>query len=359
MKKLLFCCLILSLMLWLPTLAAQDATTQVPDLTGLNVPQAAARLNEAGLRLGAEQVVLWTTGANGAPNTISTQSVAAGSAVAPGSAVDISVLRSPNMEMIYDDNDLTLVNKSGDLADVTGMRLASTAGGSASLVVIDRLPDNLKASQCFQFWTEWRNAPKGMTECRFIQSWVRGLNASEHFWTQTAGVQQFTVLENGVERITCPGAPVGSQDNPLRCEFFYGGTGAADITQYIYFAYTLDTLTVINQSPDKWMPTDRTTIFNPNVPDTSLFVGDPTLFQNPDVVGDITQLAPGQCLLLSVNRPDGTTPVQPCQVVAYHDVNPIFAFWTAAFEIESATDGQRHGCPAATAERPVICILPQ
>lgn len=39
------------------TARAQDVS--VPDLTGLNVPQAAALLNRAGLRLGAENVAAW------------------------------------------------------------------------------------------------------------------------------------------------------------------------------------------------------------------------------------------------------------------------------------------------------------
>lgn len=50
---------VMSLVMGVP-LVAQDAAGVVPDLTGLNVAQAAAALSEAGLLLGQQIPVTWT-----------------------------------------------------------------------------------------------------------------------------------------------------------------------------------------------------------------------------------------------------------------------------------------------------------
>lgn len=358
MQKIVLMGLIL-LWIWVPTTFAQESGVNVPDLTGLNLAQATARLNEVGLRMGNEETVLWTIDSPQPPNIVSNQSAAPGTSVPAGSAVDVTILRDPNMLLIYDDNDITIVNQTGNIVDVTGMRFVSQEGQSAALSVASRLNTYIREDQCFQVWSVWRNGPKGLDECRFIQSWIRNTTPPEHFWTQVAGVSRFAVLESGIERANCPAAPPNSQDNPLTCEFFYGGKSAADVTPYIYFVYTPTSIALINQSTDRWMPTDRTEILNPNVEDTTLYMGDPALFGNPDTLGDITLLAPGQCLLLTVNQPSNLAPPQPCNVIAYADINPQFAFWTAAFQTQGATDGRLHDCPAASPERAVICIVPQ
>src|SRR5690348_12468683 len=108
-KKYLLLALCL-ICLFAGTVYAQDAA--VPDLTGLNVPEAAALLNKNGFALGAENNVGWTADSGQEQNTIKGQSVAAGQTAAPGSAIDVTVLRSPNAMLIYDDNDLSLVNKT-------------------------------------------------------------------------------------------------------------------------------------------------------------------------------------------------------------------------------------------------------
>jgi hypothetical protein len=364
MYKLLLLGLI-ALALFVPSVAAQEATVVVPDLTGLNVPQAAAILNAVGLRLGNEESGGWTDGAGLARGSISAQSLAPSTIVTSGTVVDVSVLQSPNMLLLYDDNDLTVVNLSANVADVTGLRFTSVEGNPAALAAI-RWASNLRNGQCLQAWSISRNGPKGLDDCQFIQNWLTTNNTGEHFWTQANGVQRFAVLEEGIERATCPAAPVGSQDNPLRCEFFYAGAGAgADVTNYLYFAYTPDAIVIINQSNDKWMPTDRTTIFNFNPgisnPGAPLIFGDTNLLREEFTTGfgDVTRLAPGQCIMFSTNHPEGTKSPQPCNVIAQRDLSPQIAFWLADFEIESATDGQRHTCPAASAGRPTLCILPR
>ena len=338
----------------------QEDTVIVPDVTGLNVAQSASILNELGLRLGVEEAVPWTENAGLPEGSINGQSVEAGTSVEYGTTVDVSVLRSPNMVLIYDDNDLTLVNLTINVADITGLRFAATEGTPASFASA-RWGSNLRENRCAQIWSIPRNEPKSLPECERIQNWLTTNLTGEHFWTQVNGVQQFAVIDNGIERATCPAAPAGSQDSPLRCEFYLEGASAAqDITTYIRMVYTTDTFAIINSSEDLWMPTDRTTIINRVTGvDSPLIVGNPELFQNPETIGDITRLAPSQCLLLTANTPQGTEPPQPCAVIAQVDVPPETAFWQAAFQIESANDGQLHDCPAASAGRLTLCIVPQ
>jgi beta-lactam-binding protein with PASTA domain len=99
---------------------AQNAV-QVPDLTGMNVPQAAAALNRVGLGLGSETGEAWTAASGLEQNRIKAQSIAAGQSAASGSTIDVTVLRSPNVALIYDDNNLTLINKTGGDLDLTGI----------------------------------------------------------------------------------------------------------------------------------------------------------------------------------------------------------------------------------------------
>ena len=108
MRKL--CCLILLFALILPVYAQE---TTVPDLTGLRVPQAAAELNRSGLRLGRQEAQPMTAADSVTPNTVAGQSVAAGELVASGTTVDIRVWSAANITLIYDDNDLTMLNLTG------------------------------------------------------------------------------------------------------------------------------------------------------------------------------------------------------------------------------------------------------
>ena len=116
--------------------SGQENTVVVPDLTGLNVPQSAAVLNELGLQLGVQEAIAWTQASGMGEGSISAQSVEAGSRVEPGTSVDVSVLHSPNMLLIYDDNDLTMVNLTINVADITGVRFAATEGTPASFATM-------------------------------------------------------------------------------------------------------------------------------------------------------------------------------------------------------------------------------
>ena len=352
--------LLLIMLFSVSMVTAQENTVAVPDLTGLNVPQAASILNTLGLSLGVEDAVPWTEASGLAEGSISGQSVEAGATVEAGSSIDVSVLRSSNMMLIYDDNDLTLVNLTINIADITGLRFAATEGTPASFAA-SRWGSNIRDNRCAQVWSIPRNQSKSLPECQDIQSWLTTNLTGEHFWTQANGVQQFSVIDNGIERVSCPAAPVGSQDAPLRCEFYAEGAGAAqDITTYLRLAYTTDSFAIINTSADLWMPTDRTPIIN-NVTGTAtpLIIGDANLFQNPEMVADITRLAPQQCLLMTTNAPQNAMPPQSCSVIAQVDVPATTAFWLAEFQIDSANDGQIHNCPAATPGRLTLCIVSQ
>ena len=114
-------------------LVAQEQTVTVPDVTGLNVPQAAALLNKNGLRLGLENNQGWTADSGLPENTINGQSIPTGQTTPFGTTIDVNVLRSPNALVIYDDNDLTLVNHSGGDLNLTGITFVAANGNGAQL----------------------------------------------------------------------------------------------------------------------------------------------------------------------------------------------------------------------------------
>lgn len=341
---------------------AQDDAITVPDLTGLNVPQAASTLNRLGLALGTENAVDLATGNGLDAGLITEQSVAPDTSITRGSAIDISVLRSDNVQLLYDDNDITLINTTNNVGNVTGLRFAAVEGTSPASFAATRWGSNVRENGCLQLWSIVVRNAKSVSGCDTTQ-WLTTNVTGEHFWTQLNGVEQFAVIENGIERASCDAAPEGSQDNPLSCTFYLSGAGSADdITSYLRFEYTPSAITIVNPTTDRWMPTDRTTIFNfnPNIENqgASLLMGDEALFQNPDIVADITQLAPQQCILLTSDN-EGGAPPQACDVIAQRNLSSSVAFWLADFELESATTAQRHTCPAANAERLTICIVPQ
>lgn len=339
---------------------AQDAII-VPDIIGLTVPEAAAVLNSAGLILGTEEAISVADGNGVEIAHISSQSIASNAEAAAGSSIDIGVVRSPNVTLVYDDNDFTLMNSTNNVADVTGLRFVAIEGDNPASFAATRWGSNVREQWCLQVWSVNARDRKPVSGCQDIQ-WLSTTNTGEHFWTAENGVTTFSVVENGIERVQCSAAPVGSQDNPSRCSFYLDGAGSADdISPYTYFVYTPEVILIYNPTPDLWMPTDRTTIFNlnPAVGDAGagFIMGDPVLFGNPDTIGDVYQLAPGQCIMLStVENP---AMPQDCHIVAQATVASATAFWLADFELDSATDQPMHTCPAASAEQPTVCILPQ
>jgi len=352
--------LMVGLLLVMFPVQAQDEVT-VPDLTGLTLPKAAALLNSLGLNLGTELAVDWTAASGLPENTISEQALASNTAVTRGTSVDVGILRVPNVVLIYDDNDLTLVNTTQNITDLTGLRFAAVVGNPASFAA-NRWGSNLGEKRCSQIWAIPRNQSKKMPECEDIQNWITTNSTGEHFWTQTSGVEEFAVVDNGIQRTTCPAAPTNSQDAPLRCSFYFEGANAGqDTTFFYYFAYTTDAMVLLNPSEDKWMPTDRTTIYGTNATTTPLVLGDSVTWgENFEVeVGDLTRLAPNQCLMMTTASAIGAESPEACTAIAQQAQGVQTTFWLSEFEIESANDGQRHTCPAATPGRLTRCIVPQ
>jgi hypothetical protein len=333
---------------------AQEATVPVPDLNGLSVPAAAALLNKSGLRLGAENNQGWTADSGLPQNTISGQSIPAGQTVAPGTAVDVNVLRSPNVILIYDDNDLTLVNRTGGDLGLNGLTFNALDGNGASFAA-SRWAGSVRPDQCMQVWSVGRNGAKGLDECSTIQNWLVTTNGNEHFWTGAGGTTQFAVLQNGVQRATC------AVSNPGRCEFYVASSGAGgDATAYVYFAYTPDRAAIINQSADQWMVLSGFNVVNNFAGGVSVPVGDPNLYTKlPPDVETVERLAPGQCILFTDQTPaPEAEPPQPCEVIARLDIGASVIFWGDAFGIQSS-DGQARACPAATPDRLTVCVMPR
>ncbi len=340
---------------------AQDSEPVVPDVSGIAAPVAAARLNQAGFRLGTQTLAIWTAESGVPQNTIVAQSPAPGSTAAHGSVVDVTVVRVPNISLVYDDNDLTVMNRSDEPLALNALRFSVVEGSPASLAAT-RWTDRLRERECLQVWSVARNGPKDVEGCRFIQNWFSTGDVGEHFWTQTSGAQRFDVTENGVERAICAAAPPDSQDSPSRCDFFLEGDGPlAEAAPYVYFAYTPQVIALINTSDDRWMLAGNTILhnYNPNiaVPGASLRFGDPALYGNPDIVADIQRLAPGQCLVMTSDDPDAQPP-EACEAIAQLDLASTTAFWLADFEIEGATAAQRYACPAAVQGHLILCVMP-
>lgn len=341
--------------------ASAQGQVAVPDLTGLNVPAAAAQLNKLGLRLGEQNAQSWSPEAGVVENTIGAQSVAPGNNVEPGAAVDVTVLRTPNLRIIYDDNDITLVNLTAQAVDIGALRFETTEGTSASFDA-SRWSGELRANQCLQLWSLNRNGPKGLPECQAIQNWLTTVNSGNHFWTQSNGVRVFEVRQNSNVLNACTAADSSAQDRPITCDFYLPAGGMGDVAEFVYFAYTTDTFAAINPTDNAWLRLNRTTITNPNANQgqlgASFRLGDPALFGNPDIVADISRLAPQQCLIVFDSALNAVTPPQPCDVIAQLGIPADQRFWLSDFELESR-DGRKFKCTGAVDGKRTICIMPR
>lgn len=334
---------------------AQEQTVLVPDLTGLNIPRAAAALNRAGLRLGAASAQAWTAASALDPGLIAAQSLPPGSAAQPGAAIGVTVLSADQVRLLYDDNDLTLINLTGAPLDLTRIVFSGTDGTKRFLAW--RWRSRLDDGDCTQIWSVRRGSAKSIAGCGSI-FWLTTNDASEHFWTQASGAGQFDIVRDGVSLATCDPAPPNSQDAPLTCAFFIiAGAAANPVADYIYFAYTTDRFAAINTTPATWMPLDETPV---QIAGLQVRLGDPALFGSPETVADVRRLAPGQCTLLTLAPLAGAAPPEACDLIAQSAVDATQAFWTVPFDILPVTrPGERLTCPAATEGRTTICVMPR
>ncbi|MCC6611942.1 MAG: PASTA domain-containing protein [Anaerolineae bacterium] len=344
-----------------PTALMQDATVAVPSIVGMNVPQTAAVLNRVGLALGAQNNIGWTAESGLPQNTVGSQAPIPGQPVAPGTPVDVTVLRSPNVALMYDDNDITLINNTGAPLDLNGLTFNMVEGAAPASFAATRWMGALQAGGCAQLWSVLRSSPKDVEGCARINRWLTNVNnTSEHFWTGLNGVVSFNIVYNGLQYATCPAAPAGAL--PMRCETYLPSGSPAEVTPYLYFAYTPDRLIILNQSTDRWMPLDATPVINLNpnlaVPEAQINLTDPNLVTRINPVADVSLLAPNQCLLFTNNvSPEQPNLPQACDLVGQANIDPGQIFWSASFDIVSAADGQRRTCAPATPGRLTICIL--
>jgi hypothetical protein len=344
-------------------LFAQDEQVTVPDLTGLNIPQAAAVLNRNGLVLGNELASAWTEASGIPQNTIGQQSISAGSTTTRRTVVDVTLLRSANVTLIYDDNDLTLVNRDNrrvDFADLVFNTLQSSREASFQAA---RWAGRVRGGNCTQIWSIGRSSPKDIAGCASVERWLTTNNPGEHFWTAANGVQSFAVVQGGVERAICEAAPVGSEAQPKTCEFFLeANTGNSDTAPFVYFVYTTDQFVVLNRTEDRWMRLNRLVIHNRNPNNAQLSAafepGNPDIFGNPEILGRIQRLAPAQCLLFKKSGISGDLP-EECDVISTLELPTDQAFWTFDFELQSISDDKRRVCRAATEGKLTICVLPR
>jgi hypothetical protein len=333
--------------LWFAMLpaAGQDAVLTVPDLSKLTVPEAAAVLSRTGLRLGSETIIAIDPASGESENIIVEQSPPAGDAVEAGAAVSISVTRAINAYMLYDDNDLTLVNVTAGLLDLNTVMFSGT-GETATAFNPSAWAAQLDEGRCGQIWSVARLASKEVAGCSAIL-WMTAGNPSQHFWTYTSGTTQFSVIQDGLVRATCPVAQAGSQDAPLRCDIVFDVAYPDEHIDYVYIAYTTDRLIIHNQTVDRWMSLDETRLRDSSGRDVDLSSLD--IFN--DAAGQI-RLAPGECILFAAQA--NAQPPEPCRVISQIVTDAIY--WLEPFSVIGRDDFPRV-CESAEEGALVICVM--
>ena len=338
------CLLILNLFFAMSPLA-QDANLTVPDLAGLNVPEAAAVLSRAGLHVGQERIIAIDPASSDPENIIIEQLPAAGEMVDPKTAVDIGVTRRTNSYLQYDDNDLTLVNTAAGLLDLNEV-LFSGGSTNAAEFSPSAWAATLTEKQCGQIWSVARLSSKEIDGCSVIL-WMTATSSNQHFWTQTGGVEEFSVIQNGEVRATCPAAPVGSQDAPLRCDIAFDIVYPDEHVNYIYIAYTTDRLIIHNQTLDRWMELNETSLRDSTGREIDLSALD--VFNTE---ARPSRLAPGECILFAADA--NAQPPESCHLIG--SVVMDTQFWLEPFRVIGRDDYPRV-CEAAETDTLAICVM--
>jgi hypothetical protein len=333
------------------SVSAQGDAVVVPNLTGLSIPVAAALLNRTGLNLGGEKTVIWTDSSTIPKDKISGQSVAPGQQIARGTAVEVTVLRAANVELLYDYNSLTLINKTGQPLDLSDVTLNAFAARSWPQKVLDN-------GQCAQIWAITHNGPQSSTECPSVRTWFFNTNKALHFWRGTSGNAQFSFVKKEIQYGTC--STVNPDSPSMRCDLFVAGDTPSEATEYLYFAYTSDQLVLRNRSKELWMPLSRVSVINDTPAPARIFpIGDPNAYPNRPNIGQVDRLAPNQCLWFTVGDVQNATPVEDCDSIAQLATSPEQAFWAADFRVDGVLDDQIHICPKATPGKLTVCMVPR
>lgn len=326
-------------------LVAQSATPEptaivLPDVTGLSVPAAAARLNQAGYRLGALTLADWTAAVSATPNTIRDQTPNAGTALPLGEAVNLTVWRAEKTIFIFDDNDFTLQNTSNETMSLNRISFTTPSGASFEAREWSAI---LRPRQCVQLWSVRTNAHKDVEGCQFIQNWLFRLSSNQHFWTGSN--TEFTVIQDNMVRGQCVIAE-------FRCEVYLSLSEIpTDSAEYLYFAYTRDAWVIYNRAPDRFLPMPAVIV-----------AGSPFARRNItplSTVADLNLLAPGQCIAFWREGGARQTPIA-CDLVGEVTVDAANAFWNAPYEVSNRLDGQNRTCPSAiSATETTLCLVPR
>lgn len=321
----------------------------VPNLQTLTIPEAEAALNRAGLRLGNIDTVDEENN-SGTPDTVVGQSAPQFWRLPVGSTVDITVLRTNNVLLIYNQpsreeavgNTLSgrwfnVKNLTNELLYVGDLSFASAQDESLVLEESAWDVDEIAGGFCLQILPDELDRPIEPPECESMLElgWFSIPDPQGRFWDQG---ESFYVYQDGIPRATC-------QIADDRCEFWIEEAEVSrEIAGYFYFVYDQDRFAVFNRSTDGWMILDEINIGNLNLGREQL---QPLEFLR---ASDLDFLAPQQCILLSANSED-VAPFPGCvQVIGRgYDVE---AFWREDFRV-SGTD-----CLAATDET-TICMVPR
>lgn len=337
--------LIFSLLFAALPAAGQGAVLTVPDLNRLTVPEAAAALSRAGLRLGQETIIAIDPASGESENIIVEQLPPAGEAVEAGTSVSISVTRAINAYVLYDDNDLTFVNLTAGLLDLNTVVFSGT-GDTTTEFSPSAWAAQLDEGRCGQIWSVARLASKEVAGCSTIL-WMTAGNRTQHFWTHTSGATQFSVIQDGVVRASCPVAQAGSQDAPLHCDIVFDVDYPDEHIDYIYIAYTTDRLIIHNQTVDRWMSLDETRLRDSSGRDLDL--------SSLDVFNQSagqSRLSPGECILFAAQS--NAQPPEPCRVIGQVEQDDIY--WLEPFSV-IGRDNIPRVCEAAEDGALVICVM--
>lgn len=330
----------------------------VPNVVGLTVPQAAAALHQAGLRLGVPTVVYEESGQS---DTVRTQSVQAGMVVNPATAIDVEVLVVFNFSLIYDNNDITIANLTGETVRIGNMRFSSGGEGDIPQTAfmlrdMNGFGGQLEHRQCAQIWSDAADSAKPVATCeRGVRNWFSTILPERHFWTGGNGADTFTVSLSDTLVGSCPVARRNGNERscPLRVRFDPGDT---DTAEYVYLVYTTRKLAVVNRSASRWMLLDNVEVGNRLLDDTSQLPRIAALGEHE------TRLAPDECLLFSAPPSnDGTAEAETDELAedcfsVGQTTFTVEAFWRNAFTVQGANS---YTCPAAQPDQPVICLVPR
>ncbi len=331
--------------------------TFIPPVVGLNVPQAAAALHRAGLTLGALSHQLMPPEGDDAVRPIGQvidQQPAAGLEAEVGDGVSLVVELPANVVIIYDDNDLTLLNRSGREIALAGV---SISGGGQVLSGSRWRAARLASGRCVQVWSVSRAVSKPVEGCADIGAWFATLDRTAHVW-MAAEPAEFELSIDGVPVMTCPTAPITAPETPLRCEGFWSPqAGGQDAARFLYLAYTLDALVARNPSSDYWMYLDRPLDSAGGAVLLSAAEGYeavlPAILSEND--GAVLRLAPEECVWLRAADSSDIGLPQACGLIVAEGVQDA-PFWRDDFSL-MGLDGVQRACAGAVAGRLTICVL--